>query len=67
MILIRGRSNDVVTYLNFGWLCQLVLANPGQAVLDKLHASDFADAVGDERIFLTVADAVSTLAPKMEP
>ncbi|KAG6414907.1 hypothetical protein SASPL_122283 [Salvia splendens] len=45
----------------------LVLTNPGQAVLDKLHASDFAEVVGDERIFLTVADAISTLVPKMQP
>ncbi|KAG6417409.1 hypothetical protein SASPL_119567 [Salvia splendens] len=46
---------------------ELVLANPGQAVLDKLHASDFAEAVGDERIFLSVKDAVSTLVPKLQP
>ncbi|KAG8364127.1 hypothetical protein BUALT_Bualt19G0094500 [Buddleja alternifolia] len=46
---------------------QLVLANPGQAVLDKLHASDFANTIGEDKIFLTVGDAVMTLAPKMEP
>ncbi|KAL0384494.1 UNVERIFIED_CONTAM: Sulfate transporter 1.3 [Sesamum radiatum] len=46
---------------------QLVLANPGQAVLDKLHSSGFANMVGDDKIFLTVGDAVMTLAPKMEP
>ncbi|KAL7082469.1 hypothetical protein ACP275_14G100400 [Erythranthe tilingii] len=46
---------------------QLVLANPGQTVLDKLHASEFASKVGEDNIFLTVGDAVSTLAPKMEP
>lgn len=46
---------------------QLVLANPGQVVLDKLHASDFANVIGDDKIFLTVADAITTLAPKMEP
>ncbi|KAL0412695.1 UNVERIFIED_CONTAM: Sulfate transporter 1.3 [Sesamum radiatum] len=46
---------------------QLVLANPGQIVLDKFHTSDFANTVGDDKIFLTVADAVMTLAPKMEP
>ena len=44
-----------------------MLANPGQAVLDKLHASDFAEVVGDKRIFLTVADAISILVPKMQP
>ncbi|KAG8368695.1 hypothetical protein BUALT_Bualt15G0072400 [Buddleja alternifolia] len=46
---------------------QLVLANPGQAVLDKLHASDFANTVGDDKIFLTVGDAITTLAPRLEP
>ncbi|KAL2490994.1 Sulfate transporter 1.3 [Abeliophyllum distichum] len=46
---------------------QLILANPGQVVLDKLHASDFANVIGDDKIFLTVADAITTLAPKMEP
>lgn len=45
---------------------QLVLANPGQAVIDKLHASDFANLIGEDKIFLTVADAVLTCAPKME-
>ncbi|KAL9141320.1 hypothetical protein ABFS82_14G095100 [Erythranthe guttata] len=46
---------------------QLVLANPGQTVLDKLHASKFASKVGEDKIFLTVADAISTLAPKLQP
>lgn len=46
---------------------QLVLANPGTMVIDKLHASGFADMIGEDKIFLTVADAVMTFAPKMEP
>ncbi|KAL9141327.1 hypothetical protein ABFS82_14G095200 [Erythranthe guttata] len=46
---------------------QLVLANPGQTVLDKLHVSEFASKVGEDKIFLTVADAISTLAPKLQP
>lgn len=45
---------------------QLILTNPGQTVLDKLHASKFADLIGEEKIFLTVNDAVLTFAPKME-
>ncbi|XP_076899960.1 sulfate transporter 1.3-like [Bidens hawaiensis] len=45
---------------------QLVLTNPGQTVLDKLHASHFADHIGEDKIFLTVSDAVLTFAPKME-
>lgn len=43
---------------------QLVLANPGQVVIDKLFASDFANSIGENKIFLTVADAVLTCAPK---
>ncbi|XP_027106311.1 sulfate transporter 1.3 [Coffea arabica] len=46
---------------------QLVLANPGPVVADKLHASDFTTLIGEDNIFLTVADAVITFAPKMEP
>ncbi|XP_059653346.1 sulfate transporter 1.3-like [Cornus florida] len=45
---------------------QLVLANPGPVVIDKLHASDFATSLGEDRIFLTVSDAVLTCAPKEE-
>ncbi|KAJ9141492.1 hypothetical protein P3X46_032027 [Hevea brasiliensis] len=44
---------------------QLVLANPGPVVMDKLHASGFAEMIGEDNIFLTVADAVHTCAPKM--
>ncbi|XP_042006096.1 sulfate transporter 1.3-like [Salvia splendens] len=43
---------------------QLVLANPGPTVMDKLHASDVADLIGEDRIFLTVADAVQTCSSK---
>ncbi|GLT93848.1 hypothetical protein SLE2022_116210 [Rubroshorea leprosula] len=44
---------------------QLVLANPGPVVIDKLHASKFAYLIGEDKIFLTVADAVSSCSPKM--
>ncbi|KAK2659662.1 hypothetical protein Ddye_006195 [Dipteronia dyeriana] len=44
---------------------QLVLANPGPVVIDKLHASNFANSMGDNRIFLTVADAVASCSPKL--
>ncbi|XP_047982640.1 sulfate transporter 1.3-like [Salvia hispanica] len=43
---------------------ELVLANPGPTVMDKLHASDVADLIGEDRIFLTVADAVQTCSSK---
>lgn len=44
---------------------QLVLANPGQAVVDKLHASKFPDLIGEDMIFLSVADAVMTCSSKL--
>ncbi|XAR62188.1 hypothetical protein NMG60_11016852 [Bertholletia excelsa] len=37
---------------------QLVLANPGPVVIDKLHVSSFANLIGEDKIYLTVADAV---------
>ncbi|XP_039053158.1 sulfate transporter 1.2-like isoform X2 [Hibiscus syriacus] len=43
---------------------QLVLANPAPVVIEKLHSSKFTDIIGDHRIFLTVADAVSSCSPK---
>ncbi|XP_075493119.1 high affinity sulfate transporter 2-like [Primulina tabacum] len=46
---------------------QVVLANPGQVVLDKLYASEFTNLIGEDKIFFTVVDAVTTLGPKIEP
>lgn len=50
----------------FFFFSQLALANPGPVVVDKLHASKFTELIGEDKIFLTVADAVLTCAPKME-
>ncbi|KAF5740256.1 sulfate transporter 1.2-like [Tripterygium wilfordii] len=44
---------------------QLILANPGPVVIDKLHASNFHNVIGEDHIFLTVADAVSSCSPKL--
>ncbi|KAK4726304.1 hypothetical protein R3W88_031221 [Solanum pinnatisectum] len=44
---------------------QLVLSNPGRVVIDKLHASKFPDQIGEDKIFLTVADAVLTCTLKL--
>ncbi|KAF7842612.1 high affinity sulfate transporter 2-like [Senna tora] len=46
---------------------QLVLANPGPIVMEKLHASKLAELIGEDNIFLTVADAVATFGSKAEP
>ncbi|CAJ1963517.1 unnamed protein product [Sphenostylis stenocarpa] len=45
---------------------QLILANPGPIVIEKLHASQLTGIIGENNIFLTVADAVSTFTPKGE-
>ncbi|GMJ12938.1 sulfate transporter 1;3 [Hibiscus trionum] len=45
---------------------KLVISNPGPVVVDKLHASKFPDLIGEERIFLTVADAVRICSSKLE-
>ncbi|KAL5190559.1 Sulfate transporter 1.3 [Glycine soja] len=44
---------------------ELVLANPGPAVTDKLYASSFANTIGEDKIFLTVAQAVAYCSPKV--
>ncbi|XP_068305594.1 sulfate transporter 1.2-like [Pyrus communis] len=44
---------------------QLVLANPGPVVIDKIHASHVSTLIGEDRIFLTVADAVSSCSLKL--
>uniref|UniRef100_A0A1D1YH94 Sulfate transporter 1.3 n=1 Tax=Anthurium amnicola TaxID=1678845 RepID=A0A1D1YH94_9ARAE len=43
---------------------QLVLANPGQSVMDKLHSSRLTELIGHDRIFLTVGEAVLSCTPK---
>ncbi|CAO2210871.1 unnamed protein product [Urochloa humidicola] len=37
---------------------QLLLSNPGSAVIEKLHSSKLTEHIGSNHIFLTVADAV---------
>lgn len=50
---------------SFHAVSQLILANPGPVVIDKLHASKVANLIGEDKIFLTVADAVSSCSPKL--
>jgi high affinity sulfate transporter 1 len=45
---------------------QLILANPGPTVIQKLRASKFTELIGDDKIFLSVGEAVKKLAPKAE-
>ncbi|CAM0908146.1 unnamed protein product [Alopecurus aequalis] len=44
----------------------LILANPGAAVIQKLRSSKFTELIGDDKIFLSVGDAVKNVAPKAE-
>ncbi|XP_058752169.1 high affinity sulfate transporter 2-like [Vicia villosa] len=43
---------------------QLLVANPGPIVIEKLHASELSGLIGEDKIFLTVGDAVATFGPK---
>ncbi|CAN0890238.1 High affinity sulfate transporter 2 [Linum grandiflorum] len=43
---------------------QLILANPGPVVMEKLHASELVNLIGEDNIFLTVADAVASCSSK---
>ncbi|CAA6664445.1 unnamed protein product [Spirodela intermedia] len=46
---------------------QLALANPGEQVVAKLHAADFIEHIGQDKIFLTVKDAVAAFGGKPVP
>ncbi|XP_050262501.1 sulfate transporter 1.3-like [Quercus robur] len=46
---------------------QLLLANPGTVVVNKLHASKIATLIGESKIFLSVADAVQYVPKTEEP
>ncbi|XP_020103871.1 sulfate transporter 1.2-like [Ananas comosus] len=43
---------------------QLVLANPGPAVIEKLQLAKFTELIGEKNIYLTVGEAVANCAPK---
>ncbi|XP_064973020.1 sulfate transporter 1.3 isoform X2 [Musa acuminata AAA Group] len=43
---------------------QLVLANPGPVVIEKLYSAKFPELLGHDKVFLTVAEAVMTCTPK---
>ncbi|KAJ8435159.1 hypothetical protein Cgig2_007780 [Carnegiea gigantea] len=45
---------------------QLLLANPGPVVVTKLHDSHLVQVVGQDKIFLTVADAVRACTRKSQ-
>ncbi|CAN6291868.1 unnamed protein product [Urochloa humidicola] len=43
---------------------QLILANPGPTVIQKLRSAKFPELIGEDKISLTVGDAVKRFAPK---
>ncbi|KAM0923225.1 hypothetical protein ACQ4PT_005670 [Festuca glaucescens] len=45
---------------------QLILANPGPIVIQKLRAAKFTELIGGDKIFLSVGEAVKMFAPKHE-
>lgn len=45
---------------------KLIIGSPGQFVVDKLHASNLINLIGEDRIFLSVADAVLTCSPTIQ-
>jgi high affinity sulfate transporter 1 len=42
---------------------QLILANPGPAVIQKLRSAKFIELIGEDKIFMSVGDAVKKFAP----
>lgn len=44
---------------------KLLLANPGPIVMEKLQSSMFTELIGQDRIFLTVGEAVMSCAAKV--
>ncbi|XP_054777760.1 high affinity sulfate transporter 2-like [Prosopis cineraria] len=45
---------------------QLILSNPGPVVMEKLYASKLVDIIGEDKIFLSVGDAVATFGSKAD-
>jgi high affinity sulfate transporter 1 len=41
---------------------QLILANPGPAVIQKLRFAKFIELIGEDKIFMSVGDAVNKFA-----
>ncbi|CAL9054687.1 sulfate transporter 1.2-like [Musa acuminata AAA Group] len=44
---------------------QLAIANPGAVVVEKLRLAEFIELIGQEKLFLTVGEAVIGCAPKV--
>ncbi|VAH87800.1 unnamed protein product [Triticum turgidum subsp. durum] len=53
------KQSDIISVME-----SLILANPGSAVIQKLQSAKFTKLIGDDKIFLSVGDAVKKFAPK---
>ncbi|KAL9224744.1 hypothetical protein vseg_000753 [Gypsophila vaccaria] len=45
---------------------QLILANPGAIVMTKLHDAEFLDVIGQDKMFLTVGEAIRACKNKVQ-
>ena len=64
IIIYNTASTCTKKLFMFVMFWQLLLANPGPIVIEKLQASKLSDLIGEDKIFLTVGDAVTTFGPK---
>ncbi|RWV89619.1 hypothetical protein GW17_00048224 [Ensete ventricosum] len=62
--LTRADKYVSAAFLLLLLLLQLVLANPGPVVIEKLYSAKFPELIGHDKVFLTVAEAVMTCTPK---
>lgn len=56
---------SMINLINWPEIEQLILANPGPVVIEKLYASKFVEEIGEKNIFLTVGDAVADCVPRL--
>ncbi|RRT63701.1 hypothetical protein B296_00019867 [Ensete ventricosum] len=61
---LQKREVQVVVKLHVG-LYELGIANPGAVVVEKLRLAEFIELIGQEKLFLTVGEAVIGCAPKV--
>ena len=53
------RESDTSYLFYLYVMMQLALANPGKLVIEKLHESDLTKLIGEDNIYITVANDVN--------
>nr|GME13744.1 sulfate transporter 1.3-like [Ipomoea batatas] len=61
------KLNESNSGLRVQYLIVEMSPNPGPTVMAKLHASNLASMIGEDRIFLRISDAVLTFAARIDP